>query len=76
MVMEVAMVRPSGRDTQEGKRWLAKLQRAQQAVDAAEARRDRLAREALSHNAGVRAVAAVLSIDKATVSRRYGKASR
>lgn len=70
------MVRPSGRDTTEGRRWLAKLERAHRAVGAAEARRDEIVREALDHDVGVRAVAEVLGIDKATVSRRYGRASR
>jgi hypothetical protein len=70
------MVRPSGRDTTEGRRWLAKLERAQRAMDAAEARRDQAAREALDHNVGVRAVAGVLRIDKGTVSRRYRQAAR
>jgi len=70
------MVRPSRGDTKEGRRLLARLERAQRAVDDAERRRDQLAREALAQDVGVRAVAAALGIDKATVSRRYGKASR
>ena len=70
------MVRFSGRDTTEGRRLLTRLERAQRAIDAAEARRDDLAREALAHGVGVRAVAAALDLDKATVSRRYGTASR
>jgi transposase-like protein len=65
------MVRSSLSDTPEGKRWLARLGRAQRAVDHAEQRRDEVVREALAHNVGVRAVADVLGIDKATVSRRY-----
>jgi transposase-like protein len=70
------MVRPSGSETQEGKRWLAQLDRAQRAVDLATQRRDELVRQALSGNVGVRAVAEVLGIDKATVSRRYGTGGR
>lgn len=70
------MVRPSGRDTKEGRRLLARLDRAQRAVHEAERRRDQVAREALAHDVGVRAVAAALGIDKATVSRRYGRGSR
>lgn len=66
------MVRPSGRDTAEGRRLLARLARAQAAVESAEARRDEHVRKALAHGVGVRAVAAALHIDKATVSRRYG----
>lgn len=69
------MVRPSGRDTKEGSRLLAQLERAQRTVDEAERRRDQLVREALARDVGVRAVAAALAIDKATVSRRYGKGS-
>jgi transposase-like protein len=65
------MVRSSLSDTPEGRRWLARLERAQRAVDHAEQRRDEAVREALGHNVGVRAVAEVLGIDKATVSRRY-----
>lgn len=70
------MVRPSGSDTREGRRWLARLARAQRAVEEAERRRDQLAREALAHDLGVRGVAAALGIDKATVSRRYGQGAR
>ena len=73
---EAEVIRPSGRDTTEGKRWLARLERAQRAVNEAENRRDQLARDALAHDVGVRGVAEALGVDKATVSRRYGKASR
>jgi hypothetical protein len=52
-------------------RWAARLRRAQRAVQAAEQRRDDAVRHALEHGVGVRGVAAVLGIDKATVSRRY-----
>jgi hypothetical protein len=70
------MVRPSGSASAEGRRWVAKLERAQGAVNKAERRRDQLACEALAHGIGVRGVAEALGIDKATVSRRYGKTSR
>gem|GEM_PF-4904824 len=41
----------------------------------AQDRRDELAREALAAGVGVRGVALALGIDKATVSRRYGRSS-
>jgi hypothetical protein len=60
-----------GHLTAEGKRWYAKLARAQQAVEDAERRRDEMAREALAHGVGVRGAAKALGINMATVSRRY-----
>jgi hypothetical protein len=70
------MARTAGHATEEGKRWLARLARAQHNVESAERRRDELAREALAHGLGVRGVASALKIDKATVSRRYGGKER
>lgn len=71
--MTPAMVRPSRRDSEEGKRLLRRLERAQRAFQDAERRRDQLVREALAGQVGVRAVAAALGVDKATISRRYGR---
>jgi DNA-directed RNA polymerase specialized sigma24 family protein len=56
----------------EARQWHAKLARAQEAMDRAEANRDELVRQALAHGVGVRAVAELLGINKGTVSRRYG----
>lgn len=67
------LMTPPGHTTPEGRRWYAKLQRAQRAVEAAERHRDGLAREALAHGLGVRGAGQALHIDKATVSRRYGR---
>jgi hypothetical protein len=50
--------------------------RAQLAVERAEERRDDLVRQALAADVGVRAVAEALGVDKATVSRRYGREVR
>lgn len=62
-----------GHLTAEGKRWYAKLARAQRAVDEAEHARDKTAREALAHGLGVRGAALALGIDKTTVGRRYNR---
>ena len=73
---EAELTRVSGRDTTEGRRLLAKLRCSQDSVKKAERHRDQLVREALDYGVGVRAVAEAVGVDKATVSRRYGKASR
>jgi hypothetical protein len=52
----------------QGKRWLARLERARAAAERAEAQRDELARQALAAGLGVRGVGLGLGIDKATVS--------
>jgi DNA invertase Pin-like site-specific DNA recombinase len=62
-----------GHLTAEGKRWYAKLARAQRVVDKAEHARDETARQALAHGLGVRGAALALGIDKTTVSRRYNR---
>jgi len=67
------MPRLPGHLTVEGKRWHAKLARAQRAVDEAERARDEIARQALAHGLGVRGAALALGIDKVTVSRRYNR---
>jgi DNA invertase Pin-like site-specific DNA recombinase len=59
--------------TPDGQRWHDRVTQAQRAVDAAEARRDEIVRQALEDGLGVRGVALALGIDKATVSRRYRK---
>jgi hypothetical protein len=68
--------RRPGDETPEGKRWLARVQRAQEAVRTAERQRDETVREALAHGLGVRAVSKALEVDKGTVSRRYGGHNR
>ena len=65
------MPRTPGHLTAEGKRWYAKLARAQRAVEEAERRRDDIAREAIARGLGVRGAAKALGINMATVSRRY-----
>ena len=67
------MSRPPGHTTVHGERWLAELTAAQQAVEAAKSARDELVHQALRDGLGVRGVAMALKIDKATVSRRYGR---
>jgi hypothetical protein len=69
------MQRIAGHLTTTGQRWYTKLSRAQRMVEQAERQRDELAREALVNGVGVRGVALALSVDKATVSRRYGRGS-
>jgi len=69
------MQRIAGYVSTSGRRWLARLSRAEDAVRTAQDRRDELAREALAAGVGVRGVALALGIDKATVSRRYGRSS-
>ncbi len=63
----------AGHRTPEGRDWYAKLARARRAVEQAQQRRDDLARQALRAGVGVRGVAEALGVDKATVSRRYGR---
>jgi hypothetical protein len=65
--------RIAGHMSAHGQRWLARLERARTAVERAEVQRDELARQALAAGVGVRGVALGLGIDKATVSRRYGR---
>lgn len=65
------MQRPPAYMTVEGRRWSAKLARAQRVVEEAERARDEIARQALAHGLGVRGAALALGIDKGTVSRRY-----
>jgi hypothetical protein len=72
----IRVPRRAGDETPEGKRWLSRVERAQEAVRTAEHRRDETVREALEHGLGVRAVSKALGIDKATVSRRYGSHAR
>lgn len=69
-------MRAPGDTTPEGRRFYAKLLRAQEALERTESRRDQLVRESLDAGMGVRAVARVLKIDKGTVSRRYGRGTK
>lgn len=67
------MPRKPGHITPEGRAWFAEVASAQQRVRNAEHERDGIVRQALDHGLGVRGVAKALRIDKATVSRRYGR---
>jgi hypothetical protein len=69
------MQRLPGHMTAEGKRWYAKVARAQLAVENAERARDELTHQALAHGLGVRGAARALGIDKGTVSRRYNRSA-
>jgi hypothetical protein len=65
-------MRTASHKTPAGRRWYAKLLRAQKAVERAEQKRDQIAREALATGEiGVRGVAEALGIDKGSASRRY-----
>jgi DNA-binding NarL/FixJ family response regulator len=68
-------MRAAGHTTPSGRRWCAKLVRAQRVVEHAETRRDEVVQQALREGVGVRGVAQALGVDKATVSRHYPQAS-